>query len=147
MGEGASILVRLLAANDADLLASAGDDVFDDAVNPDWAREFLADDRHHIAVALAGEQVVGFASAVHYIHPDKPTELWINEVGVADAYQRQGLGRRLMERLFAKGRELGCGEAWVLTEEDNVAARGLYGSVGGEESAVQYFTFDLSNGA
>ena len=28
------------------------------------------------------EQIVGFASAVHYVHPDKPPELWINEMGV-----------------------------------------------------------------
>ena len=29
--------------------------------------------------------MVGFVSAVHYVHPDKGPELWINEVSVSNA--------------------------------------------------------------
>jgi ribosomal protein S18 acetylase RimI-like enzyme len=36
--------------------------------------------------------------------------------------------------LFEHARELGCTEAWVLTESDNTAAKRLYASVGGMES-------------
>jgi hypothetical protein len=39
-------------------------------------------------MATAGDTVVGFASAVHYVHPDKAPELWINEVGVAEPGDR-----------------------------------------------------------
>ena len=85
-----------------------------------------------MAVALDGGQVVGMASAVHYVHPDKPPELWINEVGVAPAHQQQGIGQQLLRALFARGRELGCTEAWLGTEVDNVAARRLY-AAGGRE--------------
>jgi len=65
-------------------------EVFDNPINAEWTREFLADPRHHIAVAIDDGLVVGFASGVHYIHPDKPAELWINEVGVAPAHRRRG---------------------------------------------------------
>jgi GNAT superfamily N-acetyltransferase len=54
---------------------------------------------------------------VHYVHPDKPAELWINEVGVAPSHQRQGVGQRLLGALFELGGSLGCREAWVLTEQ------------------------------
>jgi ribosomal protein S18 acetylase RimI-like enzyme len=119
--------------------------VFDNEVDPALSAEFLADPRHHIAVALDDGTIVGFASGVHYVHPDKPPELWINEVGVAPSHQRQGLGRQLLRALFARGRELGCREAWVLTSPANGAAIRLYEAVGGSDLADPpvMFTFRL----
>jgi aminoglycoside 6'-N-acetyltransferase I len=81
------------------------------------------------------------ASAVHYVHPDKPPELWINEVGVAATHRRTGLAGALLHALFAHGRTLGCTQAWVLADESNVAARSLYASAGGRaaaEPAIMY---------
>ena len=34
----------------------------------------------------------------------------------------------MLDAMFALGKSLGCGEAWVGTEPDNLAARGLYES-------------------
>jgi ribosomal protein S18 acetylase RimI-like enzyme len=131
--------IRLLGPDDAAVLDRVADQVFDEAVNVAWTRELLMDPRHHIVVALDGETVVGFASGVHYIHPDKPPELWINEVGVAPAYHRRGIGRRLLSALLAHGSSLGCAQAWVLTEADNEPARGLYKAMGGaEEECIMY---------
>jgi len=50
------------------------------------ARTSFDDPRHHLVVAVE-HVVVGFCSAVDYIQPDKPPELWINEVGVAPTPQ------------------------------------------------------------
>lgn len=135
--------IRLLTPADAALLDSADDDVFDNPADARLSAEFLADPRHHLAAAVTDGRLVGFASAVHYVHPDKAPELWINEVGVAPAFQRQGVGRRLLDALFAQARKLGCREAWVLTEEDNSPARALYRAAGGSERTVVYATFDL----
>ncbi|MBX9788100.1 MAG: hypothetical protein K2Y37_04230 [Pirellulales bacterium] len=77
------IIVRMLAADEADVLANVADGVFDHPVRPDLAREYLADPWLHLAVALDGDLVVGTASAISYIHPDKPSQWFINEVGVA----------------------------------------------------------------
>ena len=129
-----SVTVRLLGPADASVLGQVAPDVFDYAVSPRWATEFFADARHHLAVALDGEMVVGMASAVHYVHPDKAPELWINEVGAAPTHQRRGLGRQLLQALLAHGRELGCEMAWVLTDLANTAARQLYAAAGGVES-------------
>lgn len=127
------IAVRVLGQDELAVLDAVAPDVFDGPVVRRWAAEFLADPRHHLAVAVASGVVVGMASGVHYVHPDKPPELWVNEVGVAAPYQNRGVGRRLLRALFARGLEVGCTTGWVGTEVDNAAARRLYRAVGGVE--------------
>ena len=137
----AEIEIRALKPGEEAVLANVAEDVFDDALVSGATREFLADPRHHIVVAIDGGVVIGFASAVHYVHPDKPRpELFINEVGVAESHQRRGIGKRIMSALFDVGRELGCSAAWVLTSRDNEAATALYSSSGAsaDEDAVMY---------
>ena len=141
----AEIQYRILKPGDAFLLTRVAPDVFDHPVNLQLADEFLSDPRHHIAVASDQDVVVGFASAIHYIHPDKPAELWVNEVGVAPTHQRQGIGKAILQFLFAHGRLLGCKSAWVLTERTNEPAIGLYRACGGEEPEDEtvMFSFEL----
>ena len=139
--------MRLLGPDEADVLRRVTTGVFDHPVVTSLAAEFVADPRHHVAVAIDEGRVVGMASGVHYIHPDKPAELWINEVGVAPMHRRRGLARRLLACLLERGAELGCAEAWVLTEGDNAPARSLYASLGGrEEPTPAYYTFALDRG-
>ncbi len=131
--------VRLLRADEAEVLESVVPGVFDHAIDSAQAAALFADLGHHLAVALDGSPVVGMASAVEYC-PDKPPALWINEVGVSPDYQRRGLGKQLVSLLLEHGRALGCAEAWVGTELDNEAARRLYEVSGGGvgESFVMY---------
>jgi len=127
-----TIEVRMLTQVDAALLETVAADVFDEPIDANWSAEFLADSRHHLAAAIEEGVIVGMASAVHYIHPDKPPELWINEVGVTETHRRRGLARRLLEALFERGRGLGCSQEWVLADQSNVAEERLYESAGGE---------------
>lgn len=138
-----SIEIRLLLPHERAVLDRVAPGVFDAPVVPRWRDEFLDDSRHHLVVALHGELVVGFVSAVHYVHPDKPPELWINEVGVAPSHQQQGVGRRLLERVLAHGASLGCVQAWVLTSPTNVAAQRLYASSGGNPAAELSVLFEF----
>jgi GNAT superfamily N-acetyltransferase len=135
--------IRLLGPADAALLSNVAEEVFDNDIDPCWTAEFLADPRHHMVVALLGGQVIGMASAVHYVHPDKPPELWVNEVGVAPPHRNQGIGRQMVAALLSRGRELGCKEAWLGTEQSNIPARRLYAAAGGVEKPMVYITFDL----
>jgi ribosomal protein S18 acetylase RimI-like enzyme len=136
--------IRMLHPGDARVLDDVAPDVFDHDIHARWTAEFFADPRHHLAVALDGGQVVGFASGVHYVHPDKPAELFVNEVGVAPTHQGRGLARRLMETLLDHGRSLGCVQAWVGTEHANTAANRLYASVGGVPEDFVLYAFDLN---
>ena len=135
--------VRVLTSSEAHILSNVAPDVFDGPVDPRYTAEFFADPRHHLAGALEGNLVVGMASGVHYLHPDKPPELFINEVAVSEGWQGQGLGRQLLDALMAHAQRLGCVAAWVLTEEENTVARRLYTSVGGMEEGVRIFVVPL----
>lgn len=137
--------IRMLGPGDHAILNNVASGVFDHATNPTLVAEFLSDHRHHLSVALDRDLVVGFASGVHYVHPDKPSEMWINEIGVAPTHQGRGIGKAIMQTLLQHARQLGCREAWVLTDRSNNAARRLYASARGEEAPSDQvmFTFFL----
>jgi GNAT superfamily N-acetyltransferase len=137
--------IKILHSSDRAILDNVAPGVFDKALEPRLVAEFLEDDRHHLAVAVDHGQVIGFASGVHYVHPDKPAELWINEVGVAPSHQGRGVGKAVIRTLLQHGKRLGCGEAWVLTDRSNHAAMRLYASTGGQAGSddLVMFTFLL----
>jgi GNAT superfamily N-acetyltransferase len=142
------IEIKLLGPGDDALFTRVSADVFDDAIEPRFTAEFLADPRHHIAVAIDQGWIVGFVSAVHYVHPDKRPELWINEVSVAPPYRLRGLAKQLLEAIFEVGRIHQCQCAWVGTDRTNTAAMHLYTSVGkgkAELEDVVMFTFPLDD--
>jgi aminoglycoside 6'-N-acetyltransferase I len=124
--------IRLLRSGDAGVLGHVAPGVFDHPVDARWTNAFLTDARHHLLVAVDGDLVVGMCSAVDYVHPDKAPQLWINEIGVAPAYQLRGIGRRLIDAMLVHGRTLGCTEAWLGTDATNTAARRLYAAAGAE---------------
>jgi ribosomal protein S18 acetylase RimI-like enzyme len=141
--------IRILRSEDLSVLQHVARDVFDNDVSSRWSAEFLSDARHHLAVAIDDGTVVGMASGVHYVHPDKCPQFFINEVGVAPSHQGRRLGQMLVEALLERGRVLECSEAWVITDESNSAARRLYERCGGQsapEPTVMYtFTLGATN--
>jgi ribosomal protein S18 acetylase RimI-like enzyme len=141
------IQIRILQTDDADLLYGVPPGVFDWPIEQPWCDQFLADPRHHLAIAISGAAIVGFASGVHYVHPDKAPELYINEVGVTPSFRRRGIGKALMQCLLQHAIALGCTTAWLLTEKKNTEARSLYRDMGGQESADEpvYYSFRLGN--
>jgi ribosomal protein S18 acetylase RimI-like enzyme len=130
-----TIEVRLLGPADAAVLDRVADDVFDHAVQPTLAEAFLADPKNLLAVAIDDGLVVGMATGLMYLHPDKPLQLWINEVGVDARWHRQGLGQRLVQTVLQAASARGCREAWVATEENNTPARALYRCLDGAEDS------------
>ena len=138
--------IKFLAPADVDILNNVAQDVFDDPIIMSSAQEFLNNPRHRLVVALDDNIVVGFVSAVIYVHPDKPSpELWINEIGVAPTHQRRGIGKRLLQSMLEAAKQSGCTEVWVLTDRENIAAMAMYKSVGGVETLPDptMFTFEL----
>ena len=138
-----SITCRRVGPDDAALLARFADDVCDEPVRPDRLVAYLAAPGHLMVLAFDGDLVVGQCAGVVHHHPDKVSELYIDEVGTASAYLRQGIATSMLAELFAWGRELGCVEAWLGTELDNDAANGLYRRFEGEEDTIKYYEFKL----
>ena len=141
-----SPIIRLLGPGDTSVLDNVAPSVFENTIDPRWTAEFLSDPRHHLAVAIDEGRVVGMASGVHFVHPDKAPQLFINEIAVAPPYQGQGIGRRLMERLLDRGRELGCRGAWLGTDRSNTAARRCYAAAGGVEAPYENIGFEFNLG-
>ncbi len=138
-----AIEIRRLGREDAAILDRVAPDVFDEKVTPDRLAVYLAQTNHHIVVAFDDGEVVGQCMGVVIGHPDKPAELFVDEVGVAPDRQRQGIGRTLLEAMLALGRYEGCAVAWVGTEPGNVAARRLYEAAGGEPETFVLYEFGL----
>ena len=102
----------------------------------------LATRRERIPALREGEVVAQVAAVIHR-HPDKPTERYIDEVGVTPALQRQGIARRMVAEMFALRKALGCEEAWVGTESGNAAARALYEAHGATGEPFVMYEYEL----
>ena len=122
------------------LLDRVAEDVFDERIDLGRLAAYLADSSHMMVVALANGEVVGQARGVVHRHPDEPTELYIDNLGVTPTRKREGIATRLLDDLVDWGRSLGCEQAWVGTEPDNEPARALYQGRGSDaETFVMYF--------
>lgn len=131
--------IKLVGVADASLFARVAAEVFDEPIHPERLEAYLAEPGHPMVVALANGEIIGQVAAVIHRHPDKPTELYIDEVGVTPAWQQRGIARQMLEAMFAHGKALGCEEAWVGTEPDNLPARRLYERhCGPSETFVMY---------
>jgi len=142
-----AIAIRLLQSGDAAVLANVAPGVFDEPVRPDLARRFLTTPSYRIFVALDGDLVVGMATGFTHFHPDKDEEFFVNELGVADDWRRQGIATRLMQAILAEARAMGCDVAWLGTEDDNIEALGLYRKLMGstdQAESMQIFTYDVT---
>ena len=134
---------RMYASNEA-LFQRVAPEVFDEPVDPKRLHDYLRSPGHMMVLAFEGDLVVGQCAAVLHRHPDKPTELYVDEVGTASTHRRMGIARLMMDELFAWGRELGCVEAWLGTETDNEPAKALYRRYRPtEDETIQYFLFEL----
>jgi ribosomal protein S18 acetylase RimI-like enzyme len=144
------IEIRRLGPGDERLLDTVAADVFDEPVDPLRLKACLASPGHLLFVALDDGQVVAQAAGMIHHHVDKPSELYVDEVGVSPAWQRRGIANLLMDALFAAGREAGCAEAWLGTEPDNLPARALYDGRKEPAEPVETFVmylYDLGEGS
>lgn len=139
-----AVEIRTLKPGDEGLFADIADDVFDHPVDPAVLAAYLATPGHHLIVALDGAVMVGQVACVVHRHPDlRPTELYVDEVGVSPAWRRQGIAARMLEHAFALGRELGCVEAWLGTEPDNAPARAFYAPRAAPVEEIVMYVFNL----
>jgi len=136
--------LKRLSAGAEPVFTQVAHEVFDEPVDAVRLHDYLRTPGHVMVLALEGDLVVGQCAAVIHRHPDKPTELYVDEVGTAASHRRQGIARAMMDEMFRWGRELGCEEAWLGTELDNDPANGLYrGYRPVEDDAIQYYLFKL----
>lgn len=129
--------IRLVGPENTPAILAA--DVFDGPALRDSVQRFLGqpghpDPRNILLVAETGGRIVGFVSGLVMDHPDKPSILFIAELGVEEEVQRKGIGTALLRSVREEGRRRGCRQSWIATEGDNPAACALYHAAGGKET-------------
>jgi ribosomal protein S18 acetylase RimI-like enzyme len=118
-------------------------EVFDHPIHPAHLETYLLEPGHLMILAFDDDLVVGQCAAVIHRHPDQVAELYVDEVGTASTHRHQGIATRMVEAMFNWGRELGCREAWLGTELDNIEANGLYRKLRGKHEQIAYYEFEL----
>ncbi|NEQ23652.1 MAG: GNAT family N-acetyltransferase [Microcoleus sp. SIO2G3] len=97
--------------------------------------KFLSNSQNILLSAEIGNSPVG--QVIGYIldrwDKDEPM-LFLYSIDVAESYQRRGIGTALIEAVRKVGREQGCSESFVFTNESNPAGMQLYLSTGGKRS-------------
>jgi ribosomal protein S18 acetylase RimI-like enzyme len=137
------VQIKRLASGDELILERVAVDVFDEAIDFKRLRLYLAEPNHCMMVAIQADEVVGQIRAVIHKHPDRPDELYIDNLGVTPTLQRQGIATKLLDAMLGLGRGLGCEEAWLATESNNSQAKGFYESYGVKAEAMVFYLFKL----
>ncbi len=125
-----TIQIMMVTTANAHILKPVDPDVFDHEIDEACLAEYLRAPNHVMCIATKDALVVGQARAIIHFHPDQRPELYIDNVGVAPAFQRNGIATRMVEQIVLFGKERGCTEIWLGTEPDNEPAKALYRSMG-----------------
>lgn len=138
-------IVRVQSGN-LSILERVDAECFDEPIDLERAARCVASPDVALMVAVAGDTVIGQCLAVIHRHPDKATEIYIDDLAVSPGFQRRGIATRLVEACVDFGRAAGAEEVWVGTEPDNEAACGFYRSLGLEQRIAVVFegTLDRS---
>jgi ribosomal protein S18 acetylase RimI-like enzyme len=127
------VSVRIERVVDADTL-ERGSALFDDRPLPEASLRCLTSPGHHLLFAWDDTGYpVGFISGVELTHPDKGTEMYLNELGVTEVARGRGVATSLVEALADLAKELGCYGMWEVSDPDNIAALATYRSAGAQD--------------
>ena len=137
------VLIQTITKDNASLLEAVAEDVFDEAIDLNYLAGYLEESNHILCVAVVNGLVVGQVRAIIHKHPYNPAELYIDNAGVAPAYQRQGIAKQLVTEIARLGQQRGCMDIWVGTESDNESAQALYQSFGLDMTDMVMFDGEL----
>ena len=140
-----AIEIIQLSESNMDVLNNYDEDIFDEKIDTYRLAAMLKERNNILLVAVNEGVVIGQILAVIHRHPDKPTELYIDDLGVSEKFQRRGIATRLIEQLYIIGMDRGCEEIWVATEPENEPAIKFYDSLNLAGRKVIVFEGNLSN--
>lgn len=142
-----NLLVRRLRDPDADQAAAVSHAmacVFEESgrVSAAHLEACLKNEAFWLFGAFAGTQAVGGLTA-HVIPMTREpgSELFIYDIAVAHAFQRQGIGRQLMQAALHEAAQHRLLGTFVLAEADDGEAQAFYRRLGGAQQSVSLFNF------
>ena len=141
-GEGTTTDIWPARVLEADWIDRVADDVFDAPPTLERLTNFLAQANHALFLAVDRESrmVVGQVRGVVHHQPDGTQQLYLDNLGVTGHWQRQGIGRALVERLLQWAEMNHAVElCWLGTEPQNHGAKAFYRALGFRGSAARIF--------
>lgn len=132
--------IEWITPSNSNALNNVAEGVFDEPIRPDRLNRYLSNSHNWMVLAIQDGIVVAQCMCVVHHHPDKETELYIDEIGTGDDWRRRGIAKSLMQAVFDRADSEGIEEIWLGTEPDNLPARGLYEGTGAKaEPALIYY--------
>lgn len=123
----------------AGYLAFYGVDLPPGQTDRTWGWLMTPDHPLKLRVACEGDEMLGFALWQH--HPSSwamTDDLYLEDLFVSAAARGRGLGRALIEDLYAIARDRGFGRVYWMTDTGNTAARRLYDAVSQHDDHIRY---------
>ena len=144
------MVIRRLATGDRDLARATFTmiaAVFDEPRRPlpdDYVDALLARDDFWVLAAVEDDEPVGGITGHVLPMTRSPSrELFVYDVAVREDRQRRGIGRAMLVELCAQAGKVGIASVFVAVADEDVHAMDFYRAVGGAESPVTMFSFDL----
>lgn len=135
----ATMMYLIIDNTNLSVLDRVKEGVFDYPIQTDYLEPFLNSLTHHLLVAInEAHEVVGFVTFTDLFHPDKATQVFVNELSVHEDYQRRGIGTTLMNHVFRYAKEHAY-YVWVATEMENEAADTFYQTLNPDSRQNSYF--------
>jgi GNAT superfamily N-acetyltransferase len=104
-----------------------------------WTRILDAREPVFGALALAGDRAVGM---VHWLYHRScwtiPNNCYLQDLFVAPDHRGGGVGRKLIEHVYATARDAGCAKVYWLTHASNKNAMLLYDRIAVPTGFVHY---------
>lgn len=104
-----------------------------------WARFLDPNEPVYAALALVGEQAVGLAHSIYHRSTwSSSDDCYLQDLFVAHDARGGGIGRALIEHVYADARSRGASRVHWLTHESNHTAMQLYGRLADRSGFIQY---------
>lgn len=104
-----------------------------------WQRFLDPGEPMFAALAWQDDVAVGLVHSIHHRSCWTINDYcYLQDLFVADGGRAVGVGRQLIEHVYAQAHAAGCSRVHWLTQEDNAQARQLYERIASRSGFIQY---------
>lgn len=137
-------VIRQAATGDAAAIEKLNRDVmgYDYPLPQVRLEEILHKPGHVLLVAQIGDAVAGYAHAEEYCLTYAPPYLNLLALAVHEQYQRQGIGKKLLQAIEQYAQDIGATGMRILSGNSRMAAHALYRGSGYSETTKHRFLKD-----